>query len=413
MASEIFMGDMPELMETIFKNLKEEPNSLFSCILVNRQWKIFYSLGKNDQFFTGLEELSVEAVSDFGGMDEAIMLLRILAKYTTKIITIKFKALDYHFEPQIYHAIAKIVKSQKQLKRFNLNCEAKSQTGIQGIISALEKQSKFLQKIRIKNCVYYTEFEVLMNCENLKVLRVLYCEQQKVLKVLETGDCRLNTLEISSCPIEGSSIIRILERSGTTLQRLKLDSIDQEIFSQQLLLETLIKFCPNIIYLYISYIKLCDQLFNLMSNSKNLQFLTLLWTDDRPEEEVKTQIIQLAKALPLNIQYLDLGNFWINSYIDVFLDHCNISLKKLLFSINFDQNYEKTTEALFKFWSRKRSLEEVNASLYESASVCENGSMLVGRYKSTNVSISSWGKLKKDLEEYVKLVPYESIVVNC
>ncbi|CAG8545008.1 21434_t:CDS:2, partial [Gigaspora rosea] len=52
---------------------------------------------------------------------------------------------------------------------------------------------------------------------------------------------------------------------------------------------------------------------------------------------------------------------------------------------------DKTIEALFKFWTRKRSLEEVNASLYESVSVCENGSMCLGRYKSTNGSDISWG----------------------
>ncbi|KAF0408071.1 hypothetical protein F8M41_008624 [Gigaspora margarita] len=38
MASKIFMGDMPELMENIFKNLNNEIHFLHSCALVSRHW---------------------------------------------------------------------------------------------------------------------------------------------------------------------------------------------------------------------------------------------------------------------------------------------------------------------------------------------------------------------------------------
>ncbi|RIB06831.1 hypothetical protein C2G38_2216122, partial [Gigaspora rosea] len=38
MESKIFTGDMPELMEKILKNLKNEIDSLYSCALVNRHW---------------------------------------------------------------------------------------------------------------------------------------------------------------------------------------------------------------------------------------------------------------------------------------------------------------------------------------------------------------------------------------
>ncbi|RIB23746.1 hypothetical protein C2G38_799856 [Gigaspora rosea] len=38
MASKIFMGDMPELMENILNNLKNDPNSLYLCALVSRHW---------------------------------------------------------------------------------------------------------------------------------------------------------------------------------------------------------------------------------------------------------------------------------------------------------------------------------------------------------------------------------------
>ncbi|RIB25470.1 hypothetical protein C2G38_469754 [Gigaspora rosea] len=38
MASKILMGDMPELMENILNNLKNDPNSLYSCALASRHW---------------------------------------------------------------------------------------------------------------------------------------------------------------------------------------------------------------------------------------------------------------------------------------------------------------------------------------------------------------------------------------
>ncbi|RIB23727.1 hypothetical protein C2G38_2242480 [Gigaspora rosea] len=38
MASKIFMGDMPELMENILNNLNNDHNSLYSCALVKRHW---------------------------------------------------------------------------------------------------------------------------------------------------------------------------------------------------------------------------------------------------------------------------------------------------------------------------------------------------------------------------------------
>ncbi|KAF0496884.1 hypothetical protein F8M41_020890 [Gigaspora margarita] len=38
MASKIFMGNMPELMEKILENLNNEVSSLHSCALVSRHW---------------------------------------------------------------------------------------------------------------------------------------------------------------------------------------------------------------------------------------------------------------------------------------------------------------------------------------------------------------------------------------
>ncbi|RIB14247.1 hypothetical protein C2G38_2195656 [Gigaspora rosea] len=38
MASKIFAGDMPELLENILKNLNNDTYSLYSCALVSRHW---------------------------------------------------------------------------------------------------------------------------------------------------------------------------------------------------------------------------------------------------------------------------------------------------------------------------------------------------------------------------------------
>ncbi|CAG8658645.1 2887_t:CDS:2, partial [Cetraspora pellucida] len=160
MASKLFMGDMPELMENILNNLENEFPSLYSCTLVSRHWckmsipilwqdpfsfdrkpsfisnyfssldddedsilkdyginpefsktlfnyarflkvldlyrlekmtkkwsEIFCLLGQNVQFFSQLQYLSLGTISVFSDfiIDDAIALLKILAKRSTKI----------------------------------------------------------------------------------------------------------------------------------------------------------------------------------------------------------------------------------------------------------------------------------------------------------------------------------------
>ncbi|RIB08429.1 hypothetical protein C2G38_2147062 [Gigaspora rosea] len=56
--------------------------------------------------------------------------------------------------------------------------------------------------------------------------------------------------------------------------------------------------------------------------------------------------MQFAKILPLTLQYLNLScNLVLRSYIDIFLNHCNVPLKRLLLG-HLDA---KTVKALIEF----------------------------------------------------------------
>ncbi|RIB06527.1 hypothetical protein C2G38_504630 [Gigaspora rosea] len=517
MATKIFTGDMPELMENILNNLNEEINSIYSCALVSRHWcnmsipilwrdpftlardsifisryfsslseddriildeygidiefpctlfnysrflkvfdsssldvriqesipklinnlptdidlkdlkehvanllfkifiessatlsklaldmsdeivdikpEIFYSLGQNMLFFSRLQDLSVIVESE-SCIKNAIALFKILADNATKINSLTFHT--YIYEPLLCRTFASVIKSQEQLGRFNLIGGTSFEPRSCCIMSALECQKKALREIKIECCAYGEEFEVLMNCENLEVIRIFhYKEEVKLLKILSTNLSKISTLEILSYSIDASNLIPILENSGPLLQRLRLYSEKREIRSLPLLIETLISFCPNITYLYISSIKFSSKFLDLIGSLQKLLYLTLQWIDDGTEEKMKSWITQLAEILPSSLQYFNLGDFWINSHIDIFLDHCNAPLKRLLFGVDYD--YDKTIEALIKFCKRKKTLNYAYI------------------HCNTNIDVLKWDKVKKDLEEYVKLVPYPigHVYVDC
>ncbi|KAF0413741.1 hypothetical protein F8M41_007755 [Gigaspora margarita] len=359
--------------------------------------KVFYSLGKNDHFFSKLQDIiiSVETESDFLNIEENDTLLRILAKKATKVYTLKLDLFDYILKPRLYRALANIIKSQEHLRRFELSCEEGLQSEFYGVISALESQRYTLQEIKLDNCAYSTEFNVLKNCDKLEELHILNCEEEELLKVLDTDFCHISTLEICSYSIDASILIPILENLGIFLQRLKLYSDNQEIYTQQLL-RTLMIFCPNLTYLYISFIKFSDQLLKFINSLRKLQFLTLSLIDNGSNDIVKIHVMQLAKILPLTLQYLDLEINWSCPHIDILLRHCDAPLKKLI--ISKDPDEKKIIDALIGFCVRKKSLIYVN----------------IGRFWILNNFNNNYlNNLKKNLEVYIKLVPYECIIVNC
>ncbi|RIB16526.1 hypothetical protein C2G38_2090635 [Gigaspora rosea] len=204
----------------------------------------FYFLGQNVQFFSRIQELSLCIISDFS-TEDAIGFLRILATNTRKISTFKFDEFYSYYDSQVYRALISIIKSQEQLVHFCIfDGEDFPEKNYHGIISALETQKKSLRELIIKFCICNKEFKVLKTCKNLEILRIKNCT-----KLLTLSDYKLSTLEIVDRPIDASKIVLILEKSGTLLQRLKLESENEMILEQSLLLETLKSFCPNIIYL--------------------------------------------------------------------------------------------------------------------------------------------------------------------
>ncbi|KAF0488030.1 hypothetical protein F8M41_022424 [Gigaspora margarita] len=500
MASKIFTGDMPEMMENILSNLRNEHYSLYSCALVNRHWckisipilwsdpfsfnklpnfisryfsflnddektvlrecgsigtiisntlfpyakflkvldlllfvckvqlwveslctdplrqvgkeivnlllklfiksgatlsnlrtyinftikpEIFYLLGKNETFFSRLQDVSVEGVSSESNMDGAIMLLRILAENATNICSLSLNTLNSIHAQPINEVFASIIKPQQHIRRIILNY----QLNLHSIVSALESQCKSLQEIKIFKCDCSDEFRILMDCENLKVFRAIYSADRILLRILSTSICKLTILEISSNQFDASNVIQILERSGSLLQRLKLES-SLEVISQSSLLETLTNFCPNITYLYISSIKFSTQLPRLIQGLQRLQFLTLKWIRDENERAnvIKKRVIRLAKLLPSTLRYLEWKALRSNPHNDDLLNNCNAPLGKLLIHVDFGK--KKLSETLIKFHVRKKTLRYVNVT-------------------STDLN------LVKDFEGYVIHVPYEKLVVHC
>ncbi|KAF0558045.1 hypothetical protein F8M41_011202 [Gigaspora margarita] len=360
--------------------------------------EIFYLLGRNKHFFSQLNKLTIVDAINESRFEIAISWLKILEKSSTKIRNLTFNCY-YGYTSRLSHAYIRVISSQKQLKLFSFIGDKDFSTEFFGIISALESQKSTLKEIEIRKCAYSAEFETLRNCENLEVIRILEPYNENVFKTFNTKCC--NTLQISSHKsIDSSNIIQILEKSGSSLQRLEIKSFRKEINSQSLLLKTLMTTCPNITYLFFDGIKLSVQFLEFIGGLKRLQFLTLDWMSDESEELMKVHIMNFAKILPSTLQYLSLLNHPSNLHIDILLNHCDAPLKKLLFGIIYKNNtYENKIKALIEFCLRKKTLEYVDIIDFVN-----EGSML---------SFKNWNVIQKDLEEYVKLVPYKSLQVYC
>ncbi|KAF0511812.1 hypothetical protein F8M41_018176 [Gigaspora margarita] len=387
----MFMGNMPELMEIILNNLNNEFYSLHSGATLHKldlnfsdydiNPEIFYSLGRNELFFSRLQDLSLGLISELN-TDNVTTLLKILAKNATKISALKLDEFYSEYEPQLHHALICIIKSQEQLRQFSLVGGEEYPTEFHGIISALESQKTSLQEILIENCDSSAEFKVLMNCKNLEILRIKECYNEQIL------EASLNTLEITGCTISVSNIVQILKKSGTLLQRLSLVTTDEPIQEKSLLLETLKSFCPNIIYLNLTDVEFSTQFFELVDNLQKLQFLTLWDIYEILEDEPEILVMQFAKLLPLTLQYLDLRSSCLSPYIDILLNNCYAPLKYMLIDRLDD---EINAKALIEFCIQKKTLNYVG--VVKRLSLDDN--------------------IKKGMERYVMLIPCERIAISC
>ncbi|KAF0508482.1 hypothetical protein F8M41_018762 [Gigaspora margarita] len=367
-----------------FQLVDSKPYASAKCLIINLLFNLFIK-GRNELFFSRLQDLSFDLfqMSDLNA-EHLTVLLKILAKNTTKINVLKIEEFCYIHEPRLVHALECFIKSQEQLKQFRLLSGSKYSTEFHGIISALESQSKSLKEVKIVSCVCNTEFKMLMNCKNLEILRIKDCKNVNVLRA------SLDTLKLTSYSnFYASNIVQILKESGTLLQRLSLVTIDCSILEELLLLETLKSFCPNLTYLNLTNVEFSTQFSELIGNLQKLQFLTLEFFEIQIlEDELEILVMQFAELLPLTLQYLDLRNSWFISYIDIFLNNCHAPLKYLLIDHIDDK---KTSKSLTEFCIRKKTLKYVG----------------LNRYSSLNDSI------KKELEGYIAMVPNGRIIVNC
>ncbi|KAF0490036.1 hypothetical protein F8M41_022001 [Gigaspora margarita] len=313
MASKVLMGNMPELVENIPNNLNNEIYSLYSCALVNRHlckmsipilWKDPFSLERRPSFISSYffiflrrrkhcfkriwnkQKFQHLILHELLISDNAIALLMILAKISTKISVLEFDQFEYFdnddTELQLINALSALLNHKS-----NLDCLAyMNQNMLQNsmaLFSVLESQENSLQEVVLTNCSYNKEFEALKNCKNLETLR--YCDYMIMLKILDYN--KISTLEIKH------------------LVLLSKHYIPQH-------------------YEYYVF----PQLLELIGNLQNLQFLTLRCNIDILEEEVKIRVLHLAEILPLILQYFDVEDTWLKQYIDILLNHCNAPLKK-------------------------------------------------------------------------------------
>ncbi|KAF0521656.1 hypothetical protein F8M41_015736 [Gigaspora margarita] len=253
--------------------------------------EIFYSLGRNDYFFSQLQELKI-FIKTVPCPQRIITLLKLLGDKAKKINRLNLLGFNEE-DPQLFHTVAYVVKSQEQLRSLNLLCSA--------IIPALRCQHNSLREIILDKCDFSnTNFNELRNYKNLEVIRIYGgIDTDRVLNILDNNLHMINTLELNDYySINVSNMLQNLQKSGLLLQRLGLYSVQNEISSLPSLLETLISYCPNITYLNLSIIKLSDQFLNLIGYLQKLQFLSLKWiedeSEDESEEEMKSSIMKFA-----------------------------------------------------------------------------------------------------------------------
>ncbi|RIB07449.1 hypothetical protein C2G38_2214435 [Gigaspora rosea] len=257
----IFMGDMPNLMESILYYVKRESHfeSLYLCALVSRYWcRISISIFWENPFaFRLTKPTFISKYFSSLGEDEKLVLKECginkeipetLFKYARFLKVFDLDDINYDVEQwvdvpkqsyaRIINLLIKIIVDSRatlyQLTIINLDIEAllgivKSQqlrrveiktTKLRGIISALKYQT-ILKEVVVTNCSYIAEFEVLNNSKYLEILCMRYCNK----KLLRTLNCKISTLEISGLKIEASTIVQILKKSELLLQRLKIASI--------------------------------------------------------------------------------------------------------------------------------------------------------------------------------------------
>ncbi|RIB20781.1 hypothetical protein C2G38_2178431 [Gigaspora rosea] len=184
MTSNIFMGDMPEIMEKILKNLNNGFYSLYSCALVSRHWcKISipilwqdpFSIKQNSlfisQYISPLDESEKFVLKEYGIYE---IFSKTLFDYANGAILHKLVLNLSNFleiKPEIFNSLEQndqffshLVLSEttigfNYLRTFSISNEGSNE--FYEIISSLEKQKSSLQEVNIENCAFSAEFEIV------------------------------------------------------------------------------------------------------------------------------------------------------------------------------------------------------------------------------------------------------------
>ncbi|KAF0529914.1 hypothetical protein F8M41_012529 [Gigaspora margarita] len=298
-------------------NMEKNSKNKFKYDITNLLLKILIKSGAT------LSTLILNDSDIFKVNSEISYLLERNTHFFSQLQDLFFKICNV-YDTQQLHVFISIIKSQQHLEWFKFHGNEKIIPEYnEEVISASENQNRVLKGIQIAFCKFNTEFEVLRKFEHLEA-------------------------------------ISIVEKSGPLLQQLKLDSGENEIYSQSLLLVTLINFCQNITYLYISSFKLSDQFLNLINCLQKLQFLSLCW---------------LGENLLMTVEDYN------SDFIDALIRFCE--RKKTLNCVNFGYlHYDRSGTSKERF----------------------------GCYSVINDDY--WKEIQNDLEGHVELVEYESILVK-
>ncbi|KAF0501158.1 hypothetical protein F8M41_020123 [Gigaspora margarita] len=228
MASKILMGGMPELMENILNNLKNEPNSLYSCALVSRHWcKMSIPILWQNPFSFYKKPLFISAY--FSSLDEDDI-------YVLKEYGINLKLSSYGLYLTIFRQLFDYAKFLKDLNLSDLELNARKWT----ILNLAQPLSV------ISSNTYYTYFDAVVNVVINLLLKSLFESgavlhklvlwfpesfefKPEIFYLMERNELFFSRLQhlslyiIPECNIESVTIfLKVLAKNITTISSLDL-----------------------------------------------------------------------------------------------------------------------------------------------------------------------------------------------
>ncbi|KAF0561096.1 hypothetical protein F8M41_000121 [Gigaspora margarita] len=409
MASKIFMGDMPELMENILNNLNNEIYSLYSCALVNRHCcKMSIPILWQDPFSFKQNSLFISTYFSSLGEDEKLALKEcgIDVKFSKKLF-------DYARFLKVLDLLLIKPKVMQWINFQHVHPEPSIQS-IYRIVNLLIKL--FIESgATLHKLIYFPNDEI--NPETFYVL------EQNELFLSQLQDFSLE-MELSFLSIEHAiKLLKILEKNAKKISALKFVKFDPKyelqlfsafkflIISQEQLRKFSLVIGKDFHARYQGMISALEcqkntleeimiencgysAEFEKLNNCKNLETLRIWHCDTK-----------LLKILNCEISTLEIVNFELNSSTIIqILEKSGLLLQRL------------------KLGSLCKMLEEESLLLESLKCFCPNikylNIMNIGFSTQfleliCNLQDLQFLTFAKKVESYVKLIPYERIVVNC